>query len=97
MRMDNPFSITDERLENIEKCLAKIMSVISEFPVSKSTAETNISFTIDELAKYLGVTKATIHSYKRNYIFPYYQTGRTVYFKKEEVDAALSSGRKKKP
>jgi len=41
--MDNPFSIIDERLANIEKCLAKIMSVIFESPVSKSTVETDIS------------------------------------------------------
>ena len=90
--MDNPFSIIDERLANIEKCLAKIMSVISVVPPPLQSTN-NVRLTIEELAAYLGVTKATIHNYKRNYIFPYYQTGRTVYFKKHEVDAALSSDR----
>lgn len=94
--MDNPFLIIDERLANIEKCLVKIMSVISEAPQPIQSTDA-IRLSIDDLAAYLGVTKATIHNYKKNYIFPYYQTGRTVYFKKDEVDAALSSRKRKKP
>jgi len=54
------------------------------------------TFTISELADYLNCTKATIHAYKKRGVFPYYQTGRTVYFKKNEVDAALEVGKKKK-
>ncbi len=53
-------------------------------------------FSISGLAHYLNCTKATIHAYKRRGVFPYYQTGRTVYFKKSEVDKALEVGNKKK-
>lgn len=52
--------------------------------------------TITELATYLKCTKSTIHAYKNRGVFPYYQTGRTVFFKKSEVDAALEVGNKKK-
>ena len=57
-------------------------------------SETSEQFTISELADYLKCTKATIHAYKKRGVFPYYQTGRTVFFKKSEVDAALSANKK---
>lgn len=57
--------------------------------------EPNQQFNISELATYLKVTKATVHAYKKRGVFPYYQTGRTVYFKKCEVDNALASAKKK--
>ena len=94
--MDNPFSIIDERLANIEKCLAKIMSVISENPQPVLASIDDVKLSIDELATYLNKDKSTIHRYKKNGMFPCYQAGRTVFFKKDEVDAALSSGKKKR-
>lgn len=92
--MDNPFTIIDERLANIEKCLAKIMSVISENPQPALASIDEVKLSIDELAHYLNKDKSTIHRYKKNGVFPCYQAGRTVYFKKEEVDTALSRRRK---
>ena len=58
-------------------------------------AEKPQQFTISELAGYLKCTRATIHAYKKRGVFPYYQTGRTVYFKKSEVDAALEVSKKR--
>lgn len=63
---------------------------------TESSLEKEATFTISELANYLKCTKATIHTYKKRGIFPYYQTGRTVFFKKSEVDKALAVGTKKK-
>jgi excisionase family DNA binding protein len=57
--------------------------------------EKDIKFSITELAEYLGCSKATIHNYKKRAVFPYYQTGRTVYFKKNEIDKSLESSRMK--
>lgn len=57
--------------------------------------EPDEKFTISELAIYLGCTKATIHNYKNRGVFPYFQTGRTVFFKKVDVDKALASNRKR--
>lgn len=58
-------------------------------------SEQEETFSIQGLADYLNVTKATIHSYKNRGIFKYYQTGRTIYFKKSEIDAALEVGASK--
>lgn len=55
------------------------------------TIEVNERFTIGELADYLKCTKATIHAYKKRGVFPYYQTGRTVYFIKSEIDESLAA------
>jgi excisionase family DNA binding protein len=96
--MDNPFSIIDERLANIERSLAKLMFAIldkqQQLLVDRMEEETRL--TIAELAEYLNKDKSTILRYKKNSVFPFYQAGRTVYFKKHEVDHALSFGKKKK-
>lgn len=63
-------------------------------PRTETQPEAPERFKIQELADYLQVTKATIHAYKNRGVFPFYQTGRTVYFKKSEVDAALSNKKK---
>lgn len=92
--MMNPFEVFDKRLSNIESLLLSIKyaeSVALPFPTQQVQ-----TFTIGELADYLNCTKATIHAYKKRGVFPYYQTGRTVYFKKSEVDAALEVRNKKK-
>jgi len=64
-------------------------------PKAESEHAEDREFNIPQLAEYLKCTKATIHAYKKRGIFPYYQTGRTVYFKKSEVDAALEVSKKK--
>jgi excisionase family DNA binding protein len=95
--MDNPFLMIDERLANIEKCLAKLTSGILDKPHQRlvERVEVETRLTIAELAEYLNKDKSTILRYKKNSVFAFYQAGRTVYFKKNEVDAALSSGKKK--
>jgi excisionase family DNA binding protein len=96
--MENPFSIIDQRLANIEKCLDQLMNAIAGQSQNDPVAavDDNISYNIMELAAYLGVTKTTIFRYKKNQVFPFYQAGRTVYFKKHDVDAALFAGKKKR-
>lgn len=91
--MSNPFEVIDKRLSNIEELLLSIKhpTPLQALPPNSSDQE----FTIAGLAAYLKRSKATIHSYKRGGVFPFYQTGRTVYFKKSEVDAALNSKQKR--
>lgn len=91
--MTNPFEIFDKRLSNIESLLLSIKHKDAD-PLEQSLSPEQ-KFSIQELAAYLNCTKATVHSYKRRKVFPYYQTGRTVYFKKSEIDSALESGKKK--
>lgn len=39
----------------------------------------------DEIAKYLGVSKVTIHTWKREGKIPFHRLGRRIYFKKSEI------------
>jgi len=76
----------------IKRSVTAALQIIKPIPDPLVDAQ---QFTIAELAVYLKCTKATIHAYKKRGIFPYYQTGRTVYFKKVEVDKALEVSKRK--
>ncbi len=91
--MDNPFSTIDQRLEGIEHSLRLILeskAIISPTPLQNPTPVDH-KFSILELSKYLGVNMSTVHRYKANGVIPFYKAGRTIFFKKSEVDAAMSS------
>ena len=93
--MEN-FILSPISLENFELLIKKSVTAALASPqTTGQPIEASQQFTITELAAYLKCTKATIHAYKKRGIFPYYQTGRTVYFKKSEVDEALEVGKKK--
>ena len=84
-------------LENFEQLIKKSVTAALAFAQPQPpTVEAPQQFTITELAAYLRCTKATVHSYKKRGIFKFYQTGRTVYFKKDEIDKALAVGNKKR-
>ena len=83
-------------LESFEQLIQKsVTAAIALTLPQNQQLEDSERLTISELANYLNCTKATIHRYKSRGIFRYYQTGRTVYFKRDEVDAALKVGKKK--
>lgn len=83
-------------LENFELLIKKsVTAALASAQQTHAPIEEAQQFTIAELAAYLKCTKATIHAYKKRGIFKFYQTGRTVYFKKAEVDAALEVEKKK--
>lgn len=94
--MENVFltSLTTPEVRQLFK--EELSKFFAEHQPAASSIEVNDQFTIAELADYLKCTKNTIQVYKRRGIFPYYQTGRTVFFKKSEVDKALAVGTKKK-
>lgn len=93
------FAIEQIVFKSVRAALA-LHSLTTSNPVLEKDPEEqekDVRFSILGLADYLKVTKATIHVYKKRGVFPYYQTGRTVYFKKSEVDAALEvSGKRNK-
>jgi excisionase family DNA binding protein len=91
--MDNPFLILEHRLETIERYLEDLLSYTSSLPQlpDNKDSEEETTFKAEELAKYLGCSRATVLRYKRDGVFPFYQAGRSFYFKKAEVDQALSS------
>jgi excisionase family DNA binding protein len=67
---------------------------VQETKSINSIPQEDVKMDYSGAAEYLGVTKQTISVYKRNGVFPYHQTGRTVYFFKSEIDAALVSKKK---
>jgi excisionase family DNA binding protein len=91
--MDNPFVVLDQRLDQIEKSLQLILEsrLTSAQVPTQSEPRSEETFNIQQLSEYLGRDKSTIHRYKNNRVFPFYQAGRTVFFKKSEVDAAMAS------
>ena len=88
--MENPFLLIEQRLEVIELNLTQLLSAFEvSFRLPTSQADEKQKFSISELSAYLKVSKSTIHRYKNNRIFPYYQAVKTVFFKKNEVDKAM--------
>lgn len=93
--MENPFQKIDQRLEKIEDAVSRLLdqqSIHKSMDIIQPRQE--IIFNITELAAYLGCSKSSIHRYKNNRVFPWYQTGRKVFFKQAEVDKALTSEKK---
>lgn len=50
--------------------------------------------TIEEVAKFFGVTKVTIHDWKKKKILPFYRINSRIRFKKSEVLELFSTRRK---
>lgn len=92
--MVNPFELIETRLQNIERYLEILSQVTPNAILSPIVDE--VKFTQDELAKYLGVSRVTIYRYQKNNVFRSYKAGRTVFFKKHEVDSAMCSDQPKK-
>lgn len=63
--------------------------------LNETSSEQDQNLSIEELAKYLKVSISTANRYKKRGVVPFFQTGRTVYFKKSLVDAALAVGNSK--
>jgi excisionase family DNA binding protein len=89
--MDNPFEILIQQNAEILLYLRELKGSPITSPVITPELPEDTNLTYDELANYLKKDKSTIHRYKKNGVFPYYQAGRTVFFKRSEVDAAMSS------
>ncbi|WP_040298607.1 helix-turn-helix domain-containing protein [Arcticibacter svalbardensis] len=84
-------------IANLELLIQRsVIAAIAQTQPAPTPTELPQTYTISELATYLKCTKQTIHAYKKRGIFPYYQTGRTVYFKKSEIDRALEVSGKKR-
>lgn len=89
---------TNIPLRNLEVLFKRwVNEVIKDVTPSTTTtpAEPEEKFSRTQLANYLQCTLPTIDRYRANGVFPVYQTGRTIYFKKSEVDRALLVGNKK--
>jgi excisionase family DNA binding protein len=92
------FEISPSSYQSLEQLIIKCVAagIAQTQPPSVLVEEIEEKFSIPGLAKYLECSISTIHNYKKRGIFPYYQTGRTIYFKKSDVDKSLEVSGKKK-
>ena len=59
---------------------------------ANKTAELERWFSLEEISKYLGVSKDTIRGWIKKETIPYYKVGRQCKFKVSEVEAWIHSG-----
>ncbi|BAU54658.1 helix-turn-helix domain-containing protein [Mucilaginibacter gotjawali] len=83
-----------ELVQNVVNLTIQNLKLENQLPSENLIASQDQRFDSKGLSDYLGCTPQTICVYKKRGVFPFYQTGRTIYFKKSEVDAALASNRK---
>lgn len=81
----------DEKVDNV------IKSALAENNYHKkedSTSDEHLIRGLSGLAKFLNVSIPTAQKLKNSKVFPYYQWGRILVFKKQEVLAGMESKRK---
>lgn len=80
--------LVDEKVAKaLPGAIAKALDNIK--PTEANPDDQNIIRGFDELAKFLNVSKATAIKLKKNRVFPYYQWGRVMFFKPDEVLAGM--------
>jgi excisionase family DNA binding protein len=92
--MENPFEVLTNRLEVIQGCLEQLILANKPAPQLAPIELMDAKLNVDELAVYLNCARTTVLKYKRNGVIPFYKGGKSFYFIKSEVNAALSSTRK---
>lgn len=85
--MDNPFEMILERLDRIEKAIEDL--TLRNIPIVEK-----ISMGSCEVAKYLHLSVPTIYGLCHRNKIPYYKVGKRLFFKKEEIDDWINSGRR---
>ena len=90
--MHNPFEQLDQRLSNIESLLNEIKSQLN--PVSHQEPTEEI-LTVDQTAKFLTLTVATIYSKVTRGVLPVMKRGHRLYFSKQDLLEYLKQGKMK--
>lgn len=78
----------------ITDAVTEAVSKITSSP--PPTPEPEQRLTRKQAAEYLNCTLPTIDRYREQGRIPFYQTGRTIYFKRSEIDKALAVNPKRK-
>ena len=71
----------DEFRDLISNCVEE--SIKRHMPIEQPHEETLLN--VEQMAQYLGVSKATVHTWKKEGRIPFHRLGRRVYFKKSEI------------
>lgn len=86
--MENPFEIIFEKLERIEKQLKSLHD-------NQHLVFSPQIMTIEDLASYLSLSKATIYGYTFRNTIPYTKRGKRLYFEKSAIDDWLFENSRK--
>ena len=84
--MENPFEIILEKLNSIEKAIDKL---------NTSSNIDDDFMNIEQIASYVGLSKATIYGLTHERKIPYFKAGKRLYFKKSDVINWITSTRVK--
>lgn len=89
--MENPFEIIMEKLESIEQMLLELK--VGQAHVNKDNQIELM--TIKQVAEYLTLSVPTIYGMVHEAKIPNYKQGKRLYFKKSDIDAWITSGRRR--
>lgn len=89
--MNNPFELIEARLNNIEALLLDI----KHNPLQPEQHESDILLTIQEAAKFLNLSVATLYGYVHQSEIPVSKKRKRLYFSKQELLEWIKTGRKK--
>jgi excisionase family DNA binding protein len=78
----------------IDDCLDRAMNKYINTMTLDSHDESGV-FDMNETAKYLKISKATLYGMTSKRILPYYKHGHRIYFRKNEIDDWINKGRVK--
>jgi excisionase family DNA binding protein len=88
--MENPFTLLERRLSQIEQLLSAMASETQE-----ANEPTSDLLTVDETADLLHLSKPTIYSKCSRRELPFMKRGKRIYFSREELVQYLKDGRQK--
>lgn len=86
--MENPFETLTNKLNNIESLLLELTSTRT----NDSVDESGDLMTIEALASYLHLSKATIYGKVSRKEIPYMKRGKRLYFDKQAINQYLQNG-----
>lgn len=88
--MENPFELINERLQKIEDLLQQLLQ--QEPPVVEENFSNQL-MSVEEVAKYIGLSKPTIYTMKSNKDIPFIKTGKKLLFRRKDIDEWLNKHR----
>ena len=72
-------------VQELKDLISKCVQECLQEHLKQAPPEDDTLLKIDAIAKYLGVSKVTIHTWKKQGKIPFHRMGRRVYFKKSEI------------
>lgn len=89
--MNNPFAPIFEKLENIEKSLRGLQSMLE----LRNSSNNDELMNVKQVAEFIEESVASIYTRTSSRTIPFYKKGKRLLFKKAEILNWIESGKKK--